>query len=235
MRVSSPFSGVSAATVTRSAPPFGTRAQARRSSARVARIASRSTPEGTTTIRSAATPSRRSWARTALEMATTRAAVRQARGLPSGEALRRVAIQGAVAFDAQRARVTAWPSCACRMAGPHCASRRRAQYARGSRPIDQVTSRTGTPSALARWANSEPRRVRRSWSSPSRWSSRARSQVCRCPPRHSRPEATWRIRFTERRRRGRRGDRRGRMACATPVAPAAPGRRVCRLAPCRRC
>ena len=41
-------------------------------------------------------------------------------------------------------------------------------------------------------ASSEPGPVTTAWTtSPLRCSSRARSHTCRCPPRHSRPEATW--------------------------------------------
>src|SRR5712691_6853351 len=73
--------------------------------------------------------------------------------------------------------------------------------ARGSNVRVQGTSATPTPSLAARRASSLPRFVTRTCSTPgSRASSRHSRRTWFWPPRHSRPESTWRTRSVSGRR-----------------------------------
>ncbi len=154
-------------------------------------------PEWITEIRSGATPLAISTCRTACDIAMTRLACRQGQGRRSGKSTRRVATRAAPVQRApSAARARAWLSWAWRIGRtlPRV-TRMSGRITRGSSPALHGTDSTDSPALRSRRSSSLWREVMTVWlRSRSRLRARASSRTWRCPPRHSRPEATWMIR-----------------------------------------
>ena len=189
MRVKWSFSGVSDPRATANCPLWDTLRRVRRSTAEAAGAAG-SRAEGMRTSFESSIPSRIRASFTAREMTMILQARPQKKRRRRGKVTRRVTTSGQRVNHAPTpAKVRAWASWAWTSAGPR-SSVSSAGRTLGSRPTCQVAGWTGTPAWLRRWDSSLADVVITTWLTPLVCSSRASNQTCRCPPRHSRPEAT---------------------------------------------